>query len=203
MISFFKDYFKYRKEIKKQTKWINKYADKKNYDINPSKMISTNLKIWLTEMEGTYGKRLCPCFDPSGGKENDKAMICPCVYINDEIEEYGSCHCALFGKKGLSEKDWKASGARLMKEYRVPLNIQDNTLDTRGMPIDKRRGMPIPDASHQLKAALMKIKGNEINLIVKTEQETFNLEKIAKFRKYDFKSQKYDDAYKVTLKNIK
>ena len=203
MISFFKDYFKYRKEIKKQTQWINKYADKKNYAVNPSKMMSTNLKIWLTEMEGTYGKRLCPCFDPSGGKENDKAMICPCVYIDDEIKEYGTCHCALFGEKGLSEKDWKVSRKRLMKEYRVPLNIQDNTLDTRGMPMDKRRGMPIPDASHQLKSSLMKIKGNEINLIVKTEQETFNLEKIAKFRNYDFKSQKYEDAYKVTLKNIK
>lgn len=203
MISFFKDYFRYKEEIKKQTKWIKKYAENKNYDINPNKMISTNLKIWLSEMEGIYGKRLCPCFDPSGGKENDKAMICPCVYIDDEIEEYGTCHCALFGKKGLGEKQWKASGKRLMKEYRVPLNIKNNTLDTRGMPKDKRRGMPIPDASHQLKSALLKIKEKEIDIVVATEQETYNLEKIAKFKKYEYQSQKYDDAFKVTLKNIK
>lgn len=199
MISFFKDYFKYKKEIKKQTKWINKYAKKKNYDINPNKMVSTNLKIWLTEMEGIYGKRLCPCFDPSGGRENDKAMICPCVYIDDEIEEYGTCHCALFGKKGLTEKEWKASGKRLMKEYRVPLNIKGNTLDTRGMPIDKRRGMPIPDASHQLKSALLKMNDNTINIIVATEQESFNLERIAKFKNYSFKSGKYESAYKIEL----
>jgi len=199
MIAFFKDYFKYKKDIKRQNKWINKYIEKKNYDINPNKMISTNLKIWLSEMEGIYGKRLCPCFDPSGGKENDKAMLCPCKYIDEEIEEYGTCHCALFGKKGLSEKDWKSSGKRLMEEYRVPLNIKGNILDTRGMPIDKRRGMPIPDASHQLKSALFKLKGSEIKLIVATEQETFNLEKIAKYKKYTYKSEKTDEAFVVTL----
>lgn len=199
MISFFKDYFKYKREIKKQTKWINRYAEKKNYTINPNKMISTNLKIWLSEMEGIYGKRLCPCFDPSGEKENDKAMMCPCVYIDDEIEEYGTCHCALFGKKELSEKEWKASGQRLMKEYRVPLNIDGNTLDTRGMPLDKRRGMPIPDASHQLKSALLKMKDKEINIILRTEQETYNLEKIAKFKGYSYQSEKHEDAYKVVL----
>jgi len=204
MISFFKDYLKYKKDIKKQTKWINKYAEKQNYDINPNKMISTNLKIWLSEMEGIYGKRLCPCFDPSGGKENDRAMICPCVYINEEIKEYGTCHCALFGKKGLSEADWKASGKRLMKEYRVPLNLKDNVLDTRGMPIDKRRNMPIPDASHQLKSTLLKYKKDNIKMIVATEQETFNLKKIAKYKSYDFSSEKISDGHycvRLGLKN--
>jgi len=199
MIAFFKDYVKYRKQIKKQDKWINKYIEKKNYDINPNKMISTNLKIWLSEMEGIYGKRLCPCFDPSGGKENDKAMICPCKYIDDEIEEYGTCHCALFGKKGLHKKDWKASGKRLMKEYRVPLNLKGDVLDTRGMPIDKRRGLPIPDASHQLKSALLKFKGNTLKMIVATEQETFNLEKIAKYKSYTYKCENFDNAYMVHL----
>jgi len=201
MIAFVKDYFKYKKQIKKQDVWIKKYIEKKDYDLNPNKMISTNLKIWLSEMEGIYGKRLCPCFDPSGGKENDKAMLCPCKYIDDEIEEYGTCHCALFGKKGLSNEDWKISGKRLMKEYRVPLNLKNGILDTRGMPIDKRRGMPIPDASHQLKSALLKHSGNELKIIVATKQESFNLEKIAKYKSYTFKSEKYEnDAFIVYLK---
>jgi len=199
MIAFFKDFFKYRTEIKKQDKWMQKYISKKNYDINPNKMISTNLKIWLSEMEGIYNKRLCPCFDPSGGKENDKAMLCPCKYIDDEIEEYGTCHCALFGKKGLSSEEWKASGKRLMKEYRVPLNIKDNILDTRGMPIDKRRGMPIPDASHQLKNTLLSFKGKELTVIVATKQESLNLEKIAKFKSYTYMVEAKEDSYHITL----
>jgi len=199
MIAFFSDYFKYKKDIKKQSKWIEQYAEKKNYDINPNKMIASNLKIWLSEMEGIYGKRLCPCFDPSGGKENDKAMICPCTYIDKEIEEYGTCHCALFGKKGLSHKDWKESGKRLMKEYRVPLNIKGDILDTRGMPIDKYRGLPIPDASHQLKSALLKTKSKELKIIVASEQETFNLEKIAKYKNYTYSSSERDNFQLFTL----
>ena len=199
MISFFKDFIKYKKDIKRQSQWIQRFTSKKNYDLNPNIMVSTNLKIWLSEMEGIYGKRLCPCFDPSGGKENDKAMMCPCKYIDDEIEEYGTCHCALFGKKGLSSEDWKASSKRLMAEYRIKLNIKGNVLDTRGMPLDKRRGLPIPDASHQLKNTLLNYKGKEIKLIVDTEQETFNLEKIAKYKLYSYKSEKIDNYYEVTL----
>ncbi len=73
MIGFFKDFFKYKKDIKRQDKWIKKYVEQKNYDLNSNPMISTNLKIWLSEIEGIYGKRLCPCFDPSGGKK--KTML--------------------------------------------------------------------------------------------------------------------------------
>jgi len=199
MIAFFKDFIKYRKDIKRQSRWIQRFISKNNYDINPNIMVSTNLKIWLSEMEGIYGKRLCPCFDPFGGKENDKAMMCPCKYIDDEIEEYGTCHCALFGKKGLSPEKWKASSKRLMSEYRVPLNLKDNTLDTRGMPLDKRRFMPIPDASHQLKNTLMSYSNKDIKLIVATEQEAFNLEKIANYKSYSYHFEKTDEYYKVTL----
>lgn len=200
MIAFFKDFFKYRKAIKKQDKWITKFAEKKGYDINPNKMINTNLKIWLSEMEGIYSKRMCPCFDPSGDAELDKKMICPCQFIDEEIEEYGTCHCALFGKKDLPAEQWKASGKRLMAEYRVPLNIKGNILDTRGMPMDKRRNLPIPDASHQLKNGLLELKGNELTMIVATEQESINLEKIAKFKGFVYQSSKKENVYYIDLK---
>jgi ferredoxin-thioredoxin reductase catalytic subunit len=199
MISFVKDYFKYKKDIQKQNTWINKYASKKNYDVNPDLMINTNLKIWLVEMEGIYKKRMCPCFDPSGDKELDKSMICPCKYIDEEIEAYGTCHCALFGKKGLSKQEWKASGQRLMKEYRVPLNFKDNVLDTRNMPLDNLRNLPVPDASHQLKMALLKASGNELEVIVSTEQESINLQKISEFKKYSYQSEQKEGYYSVKL----
>ena len=200
MLAFAKDYFKYKKEVKKQAKWIVKYAEKKGYDVNPNKMIYTNLKVWLSEMSGMYGARLCPCFDPSGNKELDKKMTCPCTYIEDEIEEYGTCHCALFGKKDLTAEQWKASGKRLMGEYRIPLNIKGNVLDTRGMPMDSRRNLSVPDASHQLKNALLKIKGDKIKVIVQTEQEAINLEKIAQYKSYQYQLTKNEDHFIVDLK---
>jgi ferredoxin-thioredoxin reductase catalytic subunit len=199
MISFGKDYFKYKEEIKKQSKWIDKYISKKNYEVNPSPMMSTNLKIWLCEMELIYGKRICPCFDPSGDKKLDQAMTCPCKYMDQEIEEYGTCHCALFGKPNMSKSEWKESNQRLMSEYRVPLNLKGNVLDTRNMPMDKLRNLPTPDASHQLKNALMQFKGKKLIMIVATEQETLNLEKIAKYKNYSYKTYQKDDAYYVEL----
>lgn len=101
MIGFFKDYFKYRQSAKKQQRWLEKYCQQHNYALNPSWMMRTSLKSNLCEMEETFGKRYCPCFEPSGDVALDKKMMCPCEFIDDEIAEYGTCHCALFGPDNL------------------------------------------------------------------------------------------------------
>ncbi|UFS63254.1 hypothetical protein LOH54_03785 [Sulfurimonas sp. HSL-3221] len=199
MIGFMKDYWKYRDAVKKQHRWIVKYAAQKGYAINPSMMMSKNLEVWLSEMEATFGKRYCPCFEPSGDAKLDKAMCCPCEFIDDEIEEYGTCHCALFGRGDLDKVGWKASSQRLMGEYRVPLNMKDGVLDTRGMPLDPRRGLPIPDAMHQMKATLNGYGGKTLRMIVAREQEAQNLETIAAFRGYGFSKTASDDGITVTL----
>ncbi len=199
MLAFFRDAITYRKAIKKQTKWIDKYAAKNGYEVNPSWMMSTNLKIWLSEMEETFDKRLCPCFEPSGDRKLDRAMICPCKFMDAEIEEYGTCHCSLFGKPGMSPKEWKESNGRLMGEYRVDLKLEDGVLDTRGMPIDKHRGLPIPDATHQLKSTLLHYKGKELIVIVATEQEADNLRRVSAVKGYGYAVEARDDAWYVTL----
>lgn len=200
MIAFFKDFFKYRPQIKKQKAWMKKYVAQKGYAINPNWMMSTNLSIWLTEMEDTFGKRYCPCFEPSGNAELDKKMLCPCKFIEDEIEEYGTCHCALFGAGDLDAAGWKASNKRLQAEYRVPLNLQNDVLDTRGAPLDKRRNLPVPDAMHQLKSALNDYSGDELTMIVEREQEAINLGKIAVYRGFGYASEAGADSYTVKLK---
>ncbi len=184
MIGFFKDYFKYKDAAKKQQKWIEKYCKQKNYTVNPSWMMTTNLKSNLCEMEATFGKRYCPCFEPSGDKVLDKKMMCPCEFVEDEIKEYGTCHCALFGPSDLTKEQWKASSKRLMDEYQVPKNLKDGLLDTRGMPLDPRRGLPIPDMMHQVKSVLNSYRGDTLRVIVEREQEALNLEKIAAYRGY-------------------
>jgi len=199
MIGFFKDYFKYKESAKKQQRWLEKYCEQKNYTLNPSWMMLTNLKSNLCEMEATFGKRYCPCFEPSGDEVLDKKMMCPCEFIDDEIAEYGTCHCALFGPADLSKADWKASSQRLMDEYQVPKNIKDGVLDTRGMPLDPRRSLPIPDAMHQVKSTLNGFKGKTLTVIVEREQEAINLEEIAKYRNLGFSSSKQNDRIEVVL----
>ena len=199
MIGFMKDYWKYRDAVKKQHRWIVKYCAQKNYALNPSLMMSKNLEVWLSEMEATFGKRYCPCFEPSGDAVLDKKMCCPCEYIDDEIEEYGTCHCALFGRADLDKAGWKASSHRLMKEYRVPLKLEKGVLDTRGMPLDPRRGLPVPDAMHQMKATLNGYAGDTLKMVVEREQEAKNMETIAAFRGYGFSKAQTDNGIVVTL----
>jgi len=199
MIGFFKDYFKYKEPAKKQQRWMEKYCEQNGYVINPNWMMATNLKSNLCEMDATFGKRYCPCFEPSGDKELDKKMMCPCEYVEDEIKEYGTCHCALFGPADLSKKEWKASSQRLMDEYQVPKNLKNNILDTRGMPLDPRRGLPIPDMMHQVKAVLNGYKGNKLTVIVEKEQEALNLEKMAEYRGYSCSWEQKEDCVEAVL----
>ncbi|SFV61803.1 Rubredoxin [hydrothermal vent metagenome] len=199
MIAFFKDLWKFRVEVKKQGTWMQKYIKKNNYALNPDLMMTTNLKVWISEMQATFGQRFCPCFEPSDDKELNKKMMCPCEYVEDEIKEYGTCHCALFGRADLDKAGWKASSKRLMAEYQIPLNLKDGVLDTRGQVLDHRRNLPVPDAMHQLKSTLNNYKGKSLKMIVSTEQEVKNLEDIAKYRKYGFSSKVNDDSFEVNL----
>lgn len=66
-------------------------------------MFRTNLEIWLTESERTFGKRYCPCFEPAGTPEPNQQLLCPCPHADVEIERNGTCRCVLFGRRGLTD----------------------------------------------------------------------------------------------------
>jgi ferredoxin-thioredoxin reductase catalytic subunit len=38
----------------------------------------------------------CPCRLALGDKEKDRDIICPCVYREADVEEFGSCYCNLY-----------------------------------------------------------------------------------------------------------
>jgi len=199
MAAFFKDFVRFRKELPYHDEWIRKFARKKNYSINPSWMFYTNLKLWLIETLKIFGKRYCPCFEPSGDPEKDRKMLCPCKYIENEIERDGMCHCKLFGRGDLSKVEWKKGMDHLMAEYRVPLNLNGNVLDTRGMAPDPLRGLMIPDAYHQVKQALQQVSGKDLTVIVAAEQEAENMKKFAEYRHKSCSVSHEDGLYKIFL----
>ena len=43
-----------------------------------------------------YGYMACPCRLAAGDKEADRDIICPCVYRDPDVAEYGSCYCNLY-----------------------------------------------------------------------------------------------------------
>jgi ferredoxin-thioredoxin reductase catalytic subunit len=43
-----------------------------------------------------YGTMTCPCRLASGNREWDRDIICPCLYREPDVEEFGSCYCNLY-----------------------------------------------------------------------------------------------------------
>lgn len=200
MKNFVRDWRSYRGSLPEQDRWIRKFATQRGYSVNPRWMVYTNLKLWLADSEAMYGRRVCPCFEPSGDSAADKKLICPCAYLEEEVATRGWCHCTLFGRQDLSAADFKRAEAQLMDEYRnTPLTWVGGTLDTRGQHIDPLRGLPAPDAIHQVKRALGG-KGLPLSVIVATRVEADHLARLAEMRGADCAFQERSDGgFLVTL----
>jgi ferredoxin-thioredoxin reductase catalytic subunit len=75
---------------------LSKYAESQGIRLNKDKDFVMDILQGLLTNESRYGYRSCPCRLAWGEKEKDKDVICPCVYRDPDIEEYGSCFCGLY-----------------------------------------------------------------------------------------------------------
>ena len=75
---------------------LKKAQEPKGYYFNTDKVRVFDLLKALIINKDRYGYMACPCRLASGDKENDKDIICPCVYREPDVEEYGSCYCNLY-----------------------------------------------------------------------------------------------------------
>ncbi len=49
----------------------------------------------------TKGQRYCPCRLPTGDREKDEGLICPCNFLRQPtFKETGECWCGLFVRRG-------------------------------------------------------------------------------------------------------
>lgn len=65
---------------------------------NDKERVFELLESLLTNKE-RYGYMVCPCRLASGDREDDRDIICPCVYREPDVEEFGSCYCNLYVSK--------------------------------------------------------------------------------------------------------
>lgn len=86
-------------KAEKLTKEYENYAAKNDFLLNPNKKIADGIVRSLLLREEKFGSRYCPCRRMTGNKEEDKKIICPCAFHQDEIEKIGHCLCNLFVKK--------------------------------------------------------------------------------------------------------
>jgi ferredoxin-thioredoxin reductase catalytic chain len=82
---------------------LEKTQAAKGYYFNADRDRTMELLEALLQNKERYGYMACPCRLASGDKENDRDIICPCVYREPDVAEYGSCYCNLYVSKAWNE----------------------------------------------------------------------------------------------------
>ena len=75
---------------------LRKIQEPQGYFFNKDKDTVFELLNGLILNRERYGYMSCPCRLASGNREKDRDIICPCVYREPDVREYGSCYCGLY-----------------------------------------------------------------------------------------------------------
>ncbi len=82
---------------------LKKSQEAKGYYFNGDKNLVGDLLKGLLMNKARYGYMSCPCRLASGDYEQDRDIICPCLYRGPDVREYGSCYCSLYVSRDWSE----------------------------------------------------------------------------------------------------
>jgi ferredoxin-thioredoxin reductase catalytic subunit/glutaredoxin len=75
---------------------LKKINEPKGYYLNGNKEKTFELLRGLLTNKKRYGYMACPCRLGSGVYDNDSDIICPCIYREPDVKEFGSCYCTLY-----------------------------------------------------------------------------------------------------------
>ncbi len=85
-----------QEQIEAHYKKLKSETESGGYFLNPDIEFTKGLVESLLENTSRFGYPVCPCRLASGVKEKDLDIICPCDYRDPDLEEFGSCYCALY-----------------------------------------------------------------------------------------------------------
>ncbi len=91
-------------DVEKLYEALRKVQEAKGYYFNKDEERTFELLENLIINKDRYGYMACPCRLASGEREWDKDIICPCVYREPDVEEYGSCYCNLYVSQEWNEE---------------------------------------------------------------------------------------------------
>jgi ferredoxin-thioredoxin reductase catalytic subunit len=75
---------------------LKKAQEPKGYYFNVDRQRVDDLLEALLTNKQRYGYMCCPCRLAANDRAKDKDIICPCVYREPDVKEYGSCYCNLY-----------------------------------------------------------------------------------------------------------
>ncbi|VBB43748.1 ferredoxin-thioredoxin reductase catalytic domain-containing protein [Desulfatiglans anilini] len=91
-------------EVEKLYETLRKVQEPKGYYFNKDRERVMDLLGALLVNKDRYGYMCCPCRLASGSREKDKDILCPCVYREADVAEYGSCYCNLYVSEDWNEE---------------------------------------------------------------------------------------------------
>lgn len=92
------------KDLEELYEALRKVQEPKGYFFNKDKTRVMELLEALRTNKERYGYMSCPCRLAAGDREADKDIICPCVYREADVREYGSCYCNLYVSREWNEE---------------------------------------------------------------------------------------------------
>lgn len=75
---------------------LRRVQEPKGYYFNRDRQRVDELLDALLVNRKRYGYMACPCRLASGDRDKDRDIICPCIYREPDIREFGSCYCNLY-----------------------------------------------------------------------------------------------------------
>jgi ferredoxin-thioredoxin reductase catalytic subunit/glutaredoxin len=98
---------------------LKQINEKKGYYFNGNRERTFELLRGLLVNKDRYGYMACPCRLASGSRDTDKDIICPCLYREPDVKEFGACFCGLY-----VSADWNAGkGERVVVPERRPADM--------------------------------------------------------------------------------
>jgi len=85
--------------VKKRIEKLRADAAAGGYTLNPDEEFVADLTAGMLANADRYGMESCPCRIYEGDKQDNLDIVCPCVYRDDDLAEYGACFCALYVAK--------------------------------------------------------------------------------------------------------
>jgi len=82
---------------------LRKIQEAKGYYFNKDRKRVFDLLQGLLINKERYGYMCCPCRLSADDPNWDEDIICPCVYREKDVAEYGSCYCNLYVSRAWNE----------------------------------------------------------------------------------------------------
>jgi ferredoxin-thioredoxin reductase catalytic chain len=84
------------KQVEELREMLKRVQEPKGFLLSDEEPRVTELLDALLVNKDRYGYMCCPCRLASGDRDKDRDIICPCVYREQDVREYGSCYCNLY-----------------------------------------------------------------------------------------------------------